>query len=232
MVLDLSHGRRVYDWLGVHKRVYRGIRWSVCFGRERYLQERAVAGLALKQGDSVLDLACGAGVNLPYLFDQVGPSGRIVAVDYSAGMLATARAAANAKGWSNVEFRQEDAAHLDLPPASFDGALCTFGLSAMPGEVAALAHAAVALKPSARFVVLDAKLFTGLARVFNPIAGPIFKYTTNWDYKKDVLRSFREALGEVTLDEYNSGSNFIAIGTKRSRDSHCHPESHSHCGNQ
>ncbi len=215
MVLDLSHGKRVYDWLGLHKRVYRGIRWSVCFGREEYLQERAVAALALKQGDSVLDLACGAGVNLPYLFDKVGPSGKIVAVDYSGGMLATARATATVKGWSNVEFRQEDAAHIDLPAASFDGALCTFGLSAMPGEVAALGRAAVGLKPGARFVILDAKMFTGLARVFNPIAGPIFKYTTNWNYEKDVLRSIRGALGEITLNEYNSGSTFIAVGTKR-----------------
>jgi len=37
MVLDLSHGKRLYDWLGAHKRVYRGIRWSVCFGRVNFI---------------------------------------------------------------------------------------------------------------------------------------------------------------------------------------------------
>jgi hypothetical protein len=73
MVLDLSHGKKVYDWLGVHKVVYRGVRWSVCLGREKRLQARAIAGIGLKQNDTVLDLACGAGVNLPYLFDKVGP---------------------------------------------------------------------------------------------------------------------------------------------------------------
>jgi ubiquinone/menaquinone biosynthesis C-methylase UbiE len=216
LVLDLSHGKRVYDWLGVHRRVYRGIRWSVCFGRERHLQERAVAAIALKQGDSVLDLACGAGANLSHLFEAVGSSGKIVAVDYSDGMLATARAVAKAKGWSNIEFRQEDAARLDLPSASFDGALCTFGLSAMPGEDAALRRLTVALKPGAKLVALDAKTFTGLARAFNPIAGPIFKYTTNWDYEKDVLRSIREVFGEATVDQYNCGCNFIAVATKQS----------------
>ncbi len=110
MVLDLSHGKKVYDWLGVHKGVYRGVRWSVCFGREKRLQARAIAAIGLNENDTVLDLACGAGVNLPYLFDKVGPSGKIVAVDYSEGMLATARAAAEANRWPNIEFRQEDAA--------------------------------------------------------------------------------------------------------------------------
>ena len=147
-------------------------------------------------------------------------------MDYSAGMLATARAVAKTNGWDNIEFRQEDAARLNLPSACLDGALCTFGLSAMPGEAAALRRVAVALKPGAKFVVLDAKTFTGLARAFNPIAGPIFKYTTNWDYEKDVLRSIGEIFGELAVEEYNSGCNFIAVGIKRnvapvaSRDRH------------
>jgi demethylmenaquinone methyltransferase/2-methoxy-6-polyprenyl-1,4-benzoquinol methylase len=182
-------------------------------GRERQLQARAIAAIGLKQSDTVLDLACGAGVNFRQLRDKVGSSGRIVAVDYSDGMLATARAAARADGWSNIEFRREDAARLELPPASLDGALCTFGLSAMPGETAALRRVAAALKPGAKCVVLDAKAFTGFARAFNPVAGPIFKYTTNWDYEKDVLRAIREAFAEVTIEEYNSGSNFIAVAT-------------------
>ncbi len=70
------------------------------------------------------------------------------------------------------------------------------------------------MKPGANFVALDAKAFTGVARVFNPIAGPIFKYTTNWDYRKDVLRNIREVFGEVSVVEYNSGCNFIACREK------------------
>lgn len=215
MVLDLSFGKRVYDWLGAHERVYRAIRWNVCFGREAHLQGLAIAALELKIGDTVLDLACGTGVNLPHLLSAVGPAGKITAVDYSEGMLDAARSRAQSNGWSNIEFRQEDAARLQLPADSLDAAICTFGLSAMPGELAALQMLATALKPGARFVVLDAKAFTGMARVFNPIAGPLFKYTTNWDYKKDVIACIRKVFAHTEIQEFNCGSNFVAIARKR-----------------
>ncbi len=211
MVLDNQFGKRVYDWLGRHRFVYRAIRWNVCLGREKALQEKAIAALALSPGDTVLDLACGAGVNLAQLEERIGRTGKIIAVDYSTGMLETARAVSAAGGWTNIEFRQEDAAQLDLAPQSLDAAICTFALSAMPGERAALARVAPALKPGAWFVALDAKLFTGYARIFNPLAGPLFKYTTNWDYEKDVIGSIREAFGEVQVTEYNGGCNFIAV---------------------
>jgi ubiquinone/menaquinone biosynthesis C-methylase UbiE len=117
--------------------------------------------------------------------------------------------------WPNVVFRQADAAHLELPARSLDGAICTFGLSAMPGEHAALRRMAAALRPGARFVALDAKTFTGLARIFNPLIGPFFKYTTNWDYKKDVIGSMEEVFGEIAVEEFHCGCNFIAVAAKR-----------------
>jgi ubiquinone/menaquinone biosynthesis C-methylase UbiE len=214
MVLDLSFGKRAYDWLGAHPRVYRAIRWNVCFGRQKKLQTRAVAALGLKAGYTVLDLACGAGVNLGHLIGEMGKTGRVVAVDYSEGMLNVARAAAELNDWPNVVFRQADAARLELPARSLDGAICTFGLSAMPGEAAALRRMAAALKPGARFVALDAKTFTGAACIFNPLIGPFFQYTTNWDYKKDVIGSIQKVFGEITVEEFHCGCNFIALATK------------------
>ena len=211
MVLDLAFGKRAYDWLGTHPRVYGIIRWTVAFGREDHLQRRALESLGLKEGDTVLDLACGSGVNLPALVRAVGASGRIIATDYSDGMLNTARATARRMGWNNVEFIQADAATLELAPQSLDGALCTFALSAMPGERAALQRVAQALKPAARFVALDAKTFTGPARVLNPVTGPLFKYTTNWNYQKDVVGVIHEVFPEVEVAEYHQGANFIAV---------------------
>jgi demethylmenaquinone methyltransferase/2-methoxy-6-polyprenyl-1,4-benzoquinol methylase len=211
MALDLAHGKRAYDLLGRHPRLYRAVRFSVCFGRERRLQQLAVAATGLAPGATVLDLACGTGVNHPHLHALVGRTGRILAVDYSTGMLETARAAVRIHGWTNIDFLQADAACLDLPAASLDAALCTFGLSAMPGERAALQRVATALKPGAPFVALDAKAFTGWASVFNPIAGPVFQYTTNWDYRKDVVASIRATFPHVQLVEFNAGCNFLAV---------------------
>ncbi len=214
-VLDLDFGKKVYDWLGAHQRIYRAIRWIACLGREKELQGRAIAAIGLKTGDTVLDLACGTGVNLPHLIQKIGQAGQVFAVDYSDGMLNFARATASSNEWMNIEFQQSDAACLELPALSLDGAICTFALSAMPGELAALRNVAAALKPGAHFVVLDAKPFTGITRAFNPLVGPFFKYTTNWDYEKDVIRSIEKTFGEIVVEEFNCGSNFIAIATKR-----------------
>lgn len=211
IVLDLSFGRRIYDWYGAHKNVYGAVRWISCVGREASLQRRAIAALGLKAGDTVLDLACGTGVNLPFLAELVGPTGRILAVDYSEGMLDAARRRVRHNGWPQIEFMQADAARMEVAPQSLDGAICTFGLSAMPGERAALLRVAAALKTGARFVAFDAKPFTGWARMFNPINGPLFQYATNWNYGKDALGSIREVFDAVELREFNSGCNYIAV---------------------
>jgi ubiquinone/menaquinone biosynthesis C-methylase UbiE len=215
MALDLAFGKRVYDWFGQHPRVYATIRWIACLGRERNLQELAIVAIGLRTGDIVLDLACGAGVNLAGLEARVGGAGKIIALDYSPGMLDTARARSREQGWTNIEFRLGDAACLELPVECLDGAICTFGLSAMPGELAALRRVAEALKPGTCLVVLDAKTFTGWARILNPVAGPLFQYSTNWNYKKDVVGCIRATFDEVQVAEYNSGCNFIAVARRK-----------------
>ena len=214
MVLDLQHGRKVYDYLGRHPRLYRFIRRVAGFGREAMLQERTIQAARLKAGDTVLDLACGNGANLADLQRAVGPAGRIIALDYSAGMLDHAKARARSAGWRNIEFIQGDAARMNLADASLDGAVCTFALSAMPGEAAAVARVAAALKAGGRFVALDAKRLGGAGRVLNPIVGPFFAYTTNWDDRKDVIGAIRAAFEQVDVTEFHAGGNYIAVATK------------------
>ena len=42
---------------------------------------RAVHALGLGAGDSVIDVACGTGLNFPLIEEVIGPAGRIVGVD-------------------------------------------------------------------------------------------------------------------------------------------------------
>src|SRR5690242_21540080 len=78
-------------------------------------RRRAVQALGLRAGDSVIDIACGTGLNFPLLEEVVGPGGRIVGVDLTDAMLARAQLRIGANGWSNISLVQADAAEFDFP---------------------------------------------------------------------------------------------------------------------
>src|SRR3954452_16768668 len=79
-------------------------------------RRKAVAALGLKPGDTVLEVGAGTGRNFPYLIEAVGPSGQVIAVDASEGMLREARKLVERRGWSNVLLQRQDAAQLELEP--------------------------------------------------------------------------------------------------------------------
>src|SRR3954453_13547340 len=91
-------------------------------------RRKAVAALKLKPGDVVLEIGAGTGRNFPYLVDAVGPSGRVIGVDASEGMLAEAAKLIARRGWSNVELLRQDAAQLEIE-GELDGVLFSLSYS-------------------------------------------------------------------------------------------------------
>jgi arsenite methyltransferase len=77
----------------------------------------------LPEGATVLDLGCGAGLDALIAAKRVGPTGRVIGLDFSEPMLARARQAAAEADLNNVEFRQADAETLLLEDASIDAVL-------------------------------------------------------------------------------------------------------------
>jgi cytochrome P450 len=63
-------------------------------------RRKAIAALNVKAGDVGLEIGAGTGRNLPYLVDAVGPTGAVIAVDASEGMLAEAGKLVKRHGWS------------------------------------------------------------------------------------------------------------------------------------
>ncbi len=118
---------------------------------------RAVQALGLRAGDSVIDIACGTGLNFRLLEEVIGPDGRIVGVDLTDAMLAQAQDRIAANGWSNVSLVQADAAEFDFP-AGVDAILSTYALSQVPECAAVIAHGAAALSAGGRWAVLDLKV--------------------------------------------------------------------------
>src|ERR1700749_1271981 len=75
---------------------------------QRTQRLRAVQALGLRPGGTVIDLACGTGLNFPLLQQAVGPGGRIVGVDLTDAMLARAQDRIKANGWGNVSLLAGD----------------------------------------------------------------------------------------------------------------------------
>lgn len=105
-------------------------------------------------GWSVLDFACGTGANFPYVMERIGPSGKLVATDYSQAMLDEAQKQVNQAGWKNVELVQADAAKMRFDQ-SFDMVMCTLGLAVIPGYQEAMQRAWEHLKPGGVFAIGD-----------------------------------------------------------------------------
>src|SRR5919197_740369 len=84
------------------KRYDLGLKLYGLFGfRLDWYRKLAVESLALRAGDTVIDLACGTGLNFPYLQQAVGENGRIIGVDLTDAMLDQARQRVRDHGWRN-----------------------------------------------------------------------------------------------------------------------------------
>src|SRR5690348_11207281 len=82
---------------------------------QRAQRRRAVQALGLRPGDSVIDIACGTGLNFPLIEEVIGSAGAIVGVDLTDAMLAHAQERIDINGWSNISLVLADAADFDFP---------------------------------------------------------------------------------------------------------------------
>ena len=67
------------------------------------VRRQAIARLALRAGETVLDVGCGTGLSLPLLRRELGAAGRIVGIEQCPEMIAKARARVTQHRWRNVE---------------------------------------------------------------------------------------------------------------------------------
>jgi SAM-dependent methyltransferase len=127
-------------------------RWGDWFDRNSgNLAEWLCDAAGLKAGDRVLDLACGAGALVGPESARVGSRGHVSATDLSADMVEVTRRRVQRMGLDNVDVQEMDAQALTFGNASFDAAICRFGLMFCPDPVRAASEIRRVLRPGGRF---------------------------------------------------------------------------------
>jgi ubiquinone/menaquinone biosynthesis C-methylase UbiE len=105
-------------------------------------------------GASVLDVAAGAGDQTLDIAQRIGPQGRVLATDMSAGILALAKNNARQAGFQNVQTQVADGEDLQVEPASFDAVICRLGLMFFPNPLQGLQGMHRALRPGGRICTM------------------------------------------------------------------------------
>jgi ubiquinone/menaquinone biosynthesis C-methylase UbiE len=148
-------------------------------------RRRAIKSLQLSPGATVVDVACGTGFNFPLIEERIGPSGTLIGVDLTAGMLDRARARVQRAGWSNVRLVRLDATSLTCTQLERAGALaegkevdavlCTLGMSVIPEWKAAWEAMVALVRPGG-----TAAIWTAARRPDKPSARDSSAHSSGW----------------------------------------------------
>ncbi|MFQ6101682.1 MAG: class I SAM-dependent methyltransferase [Anaerolineae bacterium] len=204
-----SRRARTYDFF-VHR---------LTMGVESRLRHRLLGRLALRPGDTVLDLACGTGLNFDAIEEAIGPSGQLIGVDLTPAMLTEARNKVTACGWANVTLIEADATAFQATEP-VDVALCTLAIGLMPDPDAAVWAMVGMVRLGGRVLIGDGRLAN---RWYGPLLNPPLRWVSDpWIPAAMRERYWRarpwETLQALTEDfhceEWLGGTVYIAWGRR------------------
>ena len=176
-------------------------------------RKQALAALAPEPGMTIVDVGCGTGASLPGLVEAVGPSGRVIGVDASPGMLRKAEARVRRNGWKNVQLREVGSEHAPESLGRIDRVHCFLSLSVIDTWQDVLASWWQVLAPGGRFVIADVHnpkpgLYAKLVEVIASASLP----RKSWEPLAERCQDFALAWQESSWSL--GGKFFVASGSK------------------
>ncbi len=183
--------------------------------RIRDVRERALDLLSLQPGETVFDIACGAGAILRGLSWRVGPHGRVFGVEQSPEM--AARAIEASGGCDNVRVLCEPVETFRSPTLADAAVLCyTHDVLQSPQ---ALANLFAQLRPGARVSVAGLCLLPAWGTPVNAwVLWGARHYLTTWRGLRAPWVPLLDWCPNLRIAErYHLGTGYLAVGTVRSR---------------
>ena len=146
-----AYRRRSYElWQQMANRWERGR--EVLWETTRPVSEWLVDRLSPRPGQTILELAAGAGETGFLAAGRLRDQGRLISSDFAPEMVEAAKRVADELGITNAEFRVIDAERMQLDDASVDGAICRFGYMLMADPARALRETRRVIRGGGRLV--------------------------------------------------------------------------------
>jgi arsenite methyltransferase len=169
---------------------------------------------SLRQGETVLDLGSGAGIDCFLAVRAVGETGSVIGVDMTPAMLDRARDNVRSSGAENVEFRLGEIENLPVADGTVDVAISNCVINLSPDKPRVFREVHRALKPGGRMVVSDIVLLKELPAAIRDSIEAYAGCVAGASKKEDYLAAIQDAGFEDirVVKEVSAGSALVGTG--------------------
>ncbi len=167
-----------------------------------------VAVAELKEGEVVLDLGSGGGIDVLLSARRVGPTGKAYGLDMTDEMLELARENQRKAGVTNAEFLKGEMEDVPLPDAAIDVIISNCVVNLSPDKDAVLREAQRVLKPGGRIAIADivtrGQMPQALKRSLELWAGCIAGALSEDEYARKLAAAGFEGIEIEAVREYTA----------------------------
>lgn len=176
---------------------------------------KAIELLTLQPGQSVLDVACGTGLNFKCIQQHLKAQGHLTGIDLSTRTLHLAQKRVKQQHWQNIDLIATDSASFHSG-RYFDAALCTFAIEIIPAYQQTIEMMIRQVKPGGRIAIIGFKPSSwDYFNWFNPAFAKVSVLFGAIDLDRSVRADFiRRHCREVYYQEVYGGFYYVLVVQK------------------